>query len=150
MENYSTSGHFAKALPRGEADETIRQCVEALKGVEFDSFAFCGLSGAVIAPILAYRMGKELIMIRKNGGNDGSHSKQFAEGFQLENQRIIIIDDLVCSWETMKNIVKGLNRFIPNKRYELVGYVLYDEGRRYGSIKLQMPNMRLIEWKETL
>lgn len=155
--SYTVCPHFKYSLPRMQADETIRMCVEALSSVEFDAIAFSGISGALIASVVAYKMNKEIIVVRKNGGNDGSHSAKYVEGYVRAGQRVVIIDDLICTGATMRNIVKGLNQFFPSKQYEIVGVILYDETRRrmeYDSLPclsiVSPPSELIVKWKEDI
>lgn len=107
--SYNQSGHFASVLPREKADLTIRESLRLLRNsnIDFDTFVFCGLSGALLAPILAYEMSKHLLMVRKCGGNDGSHSSAWVEG-NISAQRIIVVDDIICSGATMANMMHAL------------------------------------------
>lgn len=150
--SYTVAVHFNYSLPRAEADETIRLCIEELSKIDFDAIAFCGMSGALIAPVLAHKMGKELLMVRKNAGNDGSHSAKFVEGYVRANQKVVIIDDLISTGATLQNIVRGLNQFFPSKLYEIVGVILYDAPRRPESVgqMLTPPTERMLKWKSEL
>lgn len=97
----------------------------------FDTIAFCGLSGAVLAPTLAHLMQKELLLIRKKKGDDGSHSMQWVEGY-YDASRVIVVDDLVFSGDTMRNIRDGIKDKLPGAK--VVGLLLhsdYAEGPRY-------------------
>jgi orotate phosphoribosyltransferase-like protein len=125
---YSHCLHFSKSLPRLDADETIEKFVQLLTrwekdGQNYDTFAFCGLSGALIAPVLAHLLKKDLLMIRKNEGEDGSHSHRWVEG-NVAAEKIIIVDDLIHTGATMKNILGGIIRDVPNA--VVVGLLLYD------------------------
>jgi orotate phosphoribosyltransferase len=154
--SFTCAAHFNYSLPRDAADTTIRLCVEELSKIEFDAIAFCGMSGALIAAPLAHLMHKELLMVRKNAGNDGSHSTKFVEGIQIAKLKIVIIDDLICTGSTMRNIVMGLNRFIPGKLYEIAGVILYDEARRTQQFTVrewamvQPPTEQILKWKADL
>ena len=49
----STSGHFMYVLDGSKQAQVIKSSVAQLNKLEFDTLAFIGLSGAVVAPILA-------------------------------------------------------------------------------------------------
>jgi hypothetical protein len=72
--------------------------------VQFDTIVFRGMSGALIAPIIAYKLDKEVIIIRK--GED-AHSCRKAEGY-TKSKRFIIIDDFVSSGDTIRQIFQSL------------------------------------------
>lgn len=129
---YSQSGHFQNILPRKSADTIITQSLELLWFKQFDTLAFCGLSGATLAPILAHLMQKELLMIRKNKGKDGSNSEQWVEG-HIDANRVIVVDDLIFSGTTMKNIRDGIDHDrIRIPRAKVVGMLLHCNSRDGG------------------
>lgn len=82
----------------------------ALKDVDFEAIAYRGNSGALVAPAVAARMGKRLIMSRKPGEN--SHSSSHIEGPKWA-LRYVIVDDFVSTGRTINTIVDdvagGLN-----------------------------------------
>jgi orotate phosphoribosyltransferase-like protein len=124
---HSQSGHFVNILPRKRADLTIRESVALCSKLEFDTFAFSGLSGACLAPILAHLMHKELLMVRKNGGKDGSTSGMWREGY-LASDRLIIVDDLISSGATMANMLHafhGIRKLTSGGKLEIVGLLLH-------------------------
>lgn len=113
-------------------------------GVTFDTIAFCGMSGAVIAPTIADRMGKNIIMVRKV--NDASHSSYRVEGNVRESKQIIIIDDVMETGDTVtyiyESIVAEKNRLaeiFDVNQFELTGLFLYHENRS-DWIKIIVPN----------
>ena len=112
----STSNHFSEVLNKERLQAIVLQSLAELSAPDFtfDTFAFIGLSGATLAPILAYEMDKELLMIRKKGGKDGSASTRWVEG-HLSAQRVVIVDDLVATGSTMSQVMHAL-------RYIQVGY----------------------------
>jgi len=67
----------------------------------FDAIAFTGISGATIAPILAFILDKPLIAVRKDSG---AHSCYKAEGL-ISAEKILIIDDLIESGSTIATIM---------------------------------------------
>src|SRR5208282_6180842 len=67
LATHDVCSHLRRAIPRIEVDRVIRFFVAELKVFEqihgaFDTFAFCGMSGALIAPLLAHLLEKELLM----------------------------------------------------------------------------------------
>ncbi len=96
--------------------ETLKKIIEKTTGNNFDAIAFQGLSGSLIAPILAFQLNKKMIVLRK----ENSHSKYKVEGY-LEARRVIIIDDLISSGRTMKTIIG----FLKSKECEILGVFMY-------------------------
>jgi hypothetical protein len=89
-------------------------------GISFDAIAFQGMSGSLIAPSVADRLGKGLIMIRK----EHSHSSLKVEGC-MEGDNYIILDDQIATGNTVRNIIKRLllDTMFQNKK--CVGIFLY-------------------------
>jgi adenine/guanine phosphoribosyltransferase-like PRPP-binding protein len=73
----------------------------------FDAIAFRGMSGAMVAPAVAIKLGKPFILVRKRG--DGSHSEHQVEG-AVGCSRYIIVDDLIASGETVRAIQDDVSR----------------------------------------
>jgi adenine/guanine phosphoribosyltransferase-like PRPP-binding protein len=139
---HDTCSHLRRAIPRAEVDAIIGYFIKKLRAFEvehgaFDTFAFCGMSGALIAPILAHLMEKELLMIRKNGGDDGSNASRdgfYVEGF-VRARRIIVVDDLIGTGATMVNIRRGITAKCPEAKF--VALLLYEN---YGIPNLILPS----------
>src|ERR1700676_3614538 len=70
----------------------LKLAVPLVKKYDFQSFAFRGISGALIAPLLAHKTEKTLIVVRKPKPDESSHSGYPVEG-DLNAQRYIIVDD---------------------------------------------------------
>lgn len=86
---------------------------------DFDVIAFRGMSGALIAPIVAAKMNKGMLMVRKE--SDKNHSNFTVEG-NIAGDRFIIIDDLVCTGDTIREIVSKVQKGTSKK---FVGLCLY-------------------------
>jgi adenine/guanine phosphoribosyltransferase-like PRPP-binding protein len=145
--SHDVCSHLRRAIPRAEVDNIIRHFVPVLKEFEtnhgaFDTFAFCGMSGALIAPILAHLMEKELLMVRKNGGQDGSNASRggfYVEGF-VRAKRIIVVDDLIGTGSTMANIREGITAKCPEAIF--VAMLLYENR---GIPRLFLPSATVYE-----
>ena len=115
--------YFNRAL-NDLRDETISEIVSFLTPLSdtFDAIAFRGLSGAVVAPIIAYEMDKKLIPVRKPKTDEDNHSgatveaPPFGEG---ERKRILIIDDFIASGKTVATIVKLISDW--DRQAEVIG-----------------------------
>lgn len=79
----------------------------ATRGLNFDTIVCSGISGLVVAPALAARMGKELLIVHKQGYK--THSPYDVEG-NVASECYIIIDDLVDTGDTIRYIVEQVDR----------------------------------------
>ena len=91
-------------------------------GLEFDSIAFRGMSGALLAPTVASLLEKPLLLVRK--GKTSRHSKRSVEGYIGKGCSYIIIDDFIFSGETVKEIQQEINDECDDT--ECVGIFLYN------------------------
>lgn len=80
----------------------ISNTVQALlpHRLEFDTIAFRGISGALVAPEVAQYLQKHLLLVRKG---ENRHSSYEVEG-NLRTQKYVIVDDIVCSGDTIDAI----------------------------------------------
>jgi len=136
------SGHFAHVLDASKIQQVVLNAVSQLSALDFDTVAFIGLSGAVVAPIIAYELEKELLMIRKQGGQDKSNSGQWIEGHHTA-KRVVVVDDLISSGRTMSQVMYALRELqdTTSPDIKIVGLLLhrsYVDGD-YG-VKLHPPD----------
>ena len=94
--------------------------IKSLK-LDFDAVAFRGVSGALVAPSVASSLGKPLICVRKE--SEKTHTHYQVEGYLCDNCTYIIIDDLIDSGSTIKEIVKKIKAEC--KKTECKGVFLY-------------------------
>lgn len=99
---------------------------------EFDAIAVRGLSGLLLGLPLHAALKKQLIIVRK--GDEGAHSSNRLETTynpyeRYGVQRVLVVDDLVASGETLREIAHELSR---SRRYnshapkfKVVGVYLY-------------------------
>ena len=89
--------------------KTVKRIIETINVLvgsdKFDAIAFRGMSGALIAPAVAAKLRKNLIMVRKT---DGSHSGYDMEG-ETNVANYIIVDDLIASGATVDAIIQKIN-----------------------------------------
>jgi adenine/guanine phosphoribosyltransferase-like PRPP-binding protein len=78
---------------------------------QYDTLAFAGISGAVIGPVVAMKLKKECILVRKDG--DKRNSSYEVSGYD-DCGRYIIIDDFICSGYTAKMIQRKIHNFLPD------------------------------------
>ncbi len=106
--------HYAQAVA-GYAVEHF------LKDKTFDAVAYSGHSGALVAPLIAGLMSKDLILVRKS--DDDSHSDNSVEASRRGVKSYIIVDDFMSSGRTVERIAKSVRYYLP--RAKLVGIYEY-------------------------
>jgi adenine/guanine phosphoribosyltransferase-like PRPP-binding protein len=125
--NYIGSMYLNKLIQPKSLRERIRLAVRALTpwAEYFDAIAFSGMSGALIGPPVALRMGKEIIMVRKGAtlpsGNiskrsTNAHSSHIIEG-DCAARSYIILDDFMDSGKTREHITARIAERMPDADY---------------------------------
>ena len=84
-----------------------------LKTKNFDTIAFRGMSGAMVAPLLATKTDKNLMMVRKPKSD--CHSKKIVEGYRRV-KTYIIVDDFVDSGLTFVEIYYAIQSYAPSAK----------------------------------
>lgn len=104
----------------------IDNATEALAKVEYDTLVGTGISGAIVVPVLAYRLFKKYAIVRK--ANDGSHSSNMIEGSL--GKRWIFVDDFIASGKTINRVKNEVANVIASHHLEFsttfVGSFLYE------------------------
>jgi len=121
---WSGAGYLMNAIKQDKRKAVIERTEAAIRdsNVEYDAIAFMGLSGALIAPGVADRLGKPLIAVRKE---KSVHSPTQVEGY-ASGRRYIIVDDCVASGTTVRNIFEALQKAGSFAHYEPAGIFLYN------------------------
>jgi orotate phosphoribosyltransferase-like protein len=139
--------YLSRVMSLEELKKSLDNLVKALKPhvKKFDTIVFRGVSGAMIGPALALKLKKEMIIVRKS---DNSHSiyKGRIEG-NLEAKNYLIVDDMICTGCTIKEILSTVEREITNNGMPppvCVGMAFYHE---YGEITARS---RMIQFKEEI
>jgi hypothetical protein len=114
------AAHLSTALTPQKLRKAVAATIKFLKGKDFDAIAFRGLSGQLFAPIIAIRLRKTLLAVRK--GED-THSTQMVEG-DLGARNYIIIDDFIAGGNTVNQIIKEIYAVRPS--IKCVGYFGYN------------------------
>jgi adenine/guanine phosphoribosyltransferase-like PRPP-binding protein len=127
------SSYIQDALAPDTRARIIEDAMEKLEPIAdtFDAVAFQGMSGAVIAPIIADRLGKGLIFVRKgdsfeelgyNYDRGPRHSNLEVEGVCGE-VRYLIVDDFIAGGNTVQRI--ALKIWEVNRAAKCVGIYLW-------------------------
>jgi len=120
-QKYRHCGYLSKALESIEL--AVTDCEKGLEGIEFDTIAFRGMSGALVAPIVARDLKKEIILVRKTG--EDNHSGYSLEG-HIGAKKYVILDDFISTGKTVREIIKQV--IACTKTAEFVGGVFYNHG----------------------
>lgn len=129
VDDYLGSSHMAGLLDPDLFCRSLDLAGRLLATIidQFDSIAFRGMSGAVIAGALAVRLKKPLILVRKP--YDVTHSCFQVEGNKAV-RRYLIVDDFICSGETVGAIKKAIESFAPEA--ECIGVFQFQDGGLIG------------------
>lgn len=110
--NYdNTVTHLKEFINPREAKRIVEMSVrylrqlEASGKVEFTTIAFRGLSGALIAPMIAMEMDKSLLAVRKVKRT--GHGSNPVEG-DYNAGKYIIVDDFISTGETCREIMQEI------------------------------------------
>ena len=144
MPHQIVASYLENGCDHASVKELVKKAVKKLKKLDFDSIAFRGVSGALIAPIVAYKLKKPVTCIRKP--TESSHGWTKLEG-AIGVERYIIIDDFICTGETVNEIHGALladaaiERSIPWPKPKCVAIYLWknDELKMdyFGDLKLE-------------
>lgn len=118
------SAYFHSCLTAGGIRKRVAMASIILRPFQqhFQAIAYRGESGGLVAPALAMTMKKNLIMVRKR--TDNCHSNQIVEGSECDGY--VIVDDLICHGDTIKDIVKKVTKSdIGRAGAKLVGIAFY-------------------------
>jgi len=112
--------HEAELFTTKTRTEIVKTLIKILKPrkKEFDAIAISGYSMAMISPIVADKLKKNIVLVRKP--SELRISSYEVEG--LHNQRCIIIDDLICTGNTFRRVLDGLKKIDCTP----VGFVVYN------------------------
>lgn len=97
--------HTSKILSHKYRNQIIMTTYQHLKKYDgsYDAIACCGTSGLMVVPQIAELLNKNIIVIRKDLNGYSS--------FNIEGpytNKYIIVDDLICSGNTVKTIMKQI------------------------------------------
>lgn len=111
--------------------DAVCATIEATK-VSFEAIAFTGASGLLIAPSVAMRLNKQMMLIRKN--KDSCHSNFSLEGY-VGGGNYIIIDDCIDSGSTIERIDAVVGRLQNEQRWTMESIFLYNPFERFVGIE---------------
>lgn len=128
-----SSTYLSCILTPNTLERIVEDTYEVLKRHknEFDAIAFRGMSGAMVAPQVAVKLKKSLLMVRK--GED-CHSYSAVEG-EFDIKSYVIVDDLVDTGKTIQTIINSIKSAITGpgriksegKGPNCIGMVFYND-----------------------
>ncbi len=132
--DYLTTILVPKAL--NKVINTLKRLIVERVGLDnFDAIAYRGMSGAGVATALGFLLNKPLIMVRKPN-QESAHTTAKAEGV-LSAERIIIVDDLIATGNTILKMVKTIGEEGVRDRLKVVAIFLYNDSDKYYEIDFQ-------------
>ncbi len=109
-------------------ERIVKTAKNELDGVEFEAFVGMGLSGSIIAPLLAFVMGKRFAIVRKKDhARSHSATPHGIESAMREHDRWLFCDDFISSGRTRKIVIERIRDFHVGA-VEYVGDYLYAAG----------------------
>jgi adenine/guanine phosphoribosyltransferase-like PRPP-binding protein len=120
--------YLTKIFEPSNFEVVVEEAIDFLapKTDEFDAIAFCGASGSLVAPVLAYTLNKSMIVVRKLK-EIRSHSCLEVEG--RDCKRFLIVDDFSSTGTTIEHILAKIKASSISGKP--VGIYLWDA--RYGN-----------------
>ena len=115
------ASHTSRVLNHKYRNKVIIKTVCELRKISdvFDSIACSGISGLIVVPQIAEILKKNIVIIRKD--TEERYSEFIIEG--VTPFKYIIVDDLICSGQTIRHIKNTLKSEAP--RSHCVGVYCY-------------------------
>lgn len=115
------ASHTCSVLNHKNRNKIIIKTVCDLRKIadNFDSIACCGISGLMVVPQIAEILNKNIVIIRKP--DEKRYSDFWIEG--VAPFRYVIVDDLICSGNTVKWIKQTI--YEDNPKARCVGLYCY-------------------------
>ncbi len=101
------ASHTCHVLNHKARNKIIIRAVCDLRKISdsFDSIACCGASGMMVVPQIAELLNKNIVLVRKG---EKCYSEHMVEG--VAPFRYVIVDDLICSGSTIKDIKNKIKK----------------------------------------
>lgn len=104
------ASHTCHVLNHKVRNKIIIKAVCDLRKISdtFDSISCCGASGMMVVPQIAELLHKNIVLVRKD---EKCYSEHHVEG--VAPFRYVIVDDLICSGSTIRNIKNKIKKEYP-------------------------------------
>ena len=108
------ASHTSRVLNHKYRNRVIIDAYTKLSKVDFwfDAIACTGTSGMLVVPQIAELLKKNIIVVRKF--NEDCYSTFLVEG--TSTKQYIIIDDLICSGDTIKHMIRSIHEETPRSK----------------------------------
>ena len=95
-------------------EAVVLSVADKLRDKDFDAIAFCGMSGAMVAPSVAALLSKSMILVRKEleMRERVCHSTREVEGDKAA-RKYVILDDGISTGTTLKRIRDAIKKWNP-------------------------------------
>lgn len=110
------AAYFHGAFNPTKMKPLVKAAKQLLKDQQFDAIAFRGMSGAMVAPVLAYALDKSLIMVRKPKHHSEEHHSHMPVEGDINTGRYLIVDDFRSTGATIRAILTDVRNFAPEAR----------------------------------
>jgi len=116
-------GHEKRLFTITKREQIICKAIKTLKKnkILFDAISVSGYSSAIIAPIIAHKLKKNIVLVRKS--SEQRYSNYSVEG--QHGQRVLFLDDLIDSGKTFEWVKSGVETI----GCRIVGIYLYEDDR---------------------
>jgi orotate phosphoribosyltransferase len=125
---------YLTALDPVRRPKIIARVIKALRPLadKFDTITFKGLSGALVAPVVADALKKQLVAVRSEHVKTHGYSVERAR--KIEPGRYVVIDDFVASGDTLLYIHKKMEEEFKGSA-KPVGTLLYHEEKKAADLR---------------
>ena len=113
------ASHTSIVLNHKFRNMIVMEAVRRLRNYRFDSIVCSGTSGLLVVPQVAEILNKHILVVRKHG--EKCYSEFSTEG--VAPYRYVILDDLICSGNTVKHIKRTIKNEYP--RAKCIGIYCY-------------------------
>lgn len=111
----NTHGYFKHAYTN--VNDLVSHARRALYHVNYDTMVGTGLSGSLVVPILARRLRKHWMIVRKPD-DKSTHSSMLGEG--KLGERWLFVDDFVASGETRVRTLQTIEEIVKRARRKAI------------------------------
>jgi len=111
-----------------DQNRIVEAAKNGLDSIEFDGFVGMGLSGSIIAPLLAFILDKRFAIVRKEDrARSHSATPHGIESGLREGDRWLFCDDFISTGQTRKTVIERIREHHVGA-VEYVGDYLYAAG----------------------
>lgn len=103
------ASHTSIVLNHQFRNMIVMEAVRKLRPHDFDAIVACGTSGLIVVPQVAEILDKHILVVRKP--KEQCYSEFSTEG--VAPHRYVILDDLICSGNTIKHIKRTIKNEYP-------------------------------------